>query len=162
MKPPIEAVADAYRDRLYAAAFSACRNPQDAEDAVQDALIQYWARQEEFETEQHLRAWLLRVAINRAKNRARSFFRKNTLPLEDYMESLTFESEESSDLFEAVMNLPAKYRVVIHLFYYEDYSVREIADILRITPGSVKTRLSRGRASLRSTLLKETWEHDES
>ena len=162
MKPPIEAVADAYRDRLYAAAFSACRNPQDAEDAVQDALIQYWARQEEFETEQHLRAWLLRVAINRAKNRARSFFRKNTLPLEDYMESLTFESEESSDLFEAVMNLPAKYRVVIHLFYYEDYSVREIADILRITPGSVKTRLSRGRASLSSTLLKETWEHDES
>lgn len=163
MKPPIEAVAHAYRDRLYAAAFSACRNPQDAEDAVQDALIQYWARREEFETEQHLRAWLLRVAINRAKNRARSFFRKNTLPLEDYMESLTFESEDSSDLFEAVMRLPAKYRIVIHLFYYEDYSVREIADILRITPGSVKTRLSRGRASLRSTLLnKEAWEHDES
>ena len=59
------------------------------------------------------------------------------------------------------MALPEKYRLVIHLFYYEDYSVREIADILRITPDNVKTRLSRGRASLRST-LKEAWEDDES
>ena len=160
MKPPIEAVAHAYRDRLYAAAFSACRNPQDAEDAVQDALIQYWARREEFETEQHLRAWLLRVAINRAKNRARSFFRRNVVPLEDYMESLSFETEEDSGLFQAVMALPARYRVAIHLFYYEDYSVQEIADILHITPGNVKTRLSRGRAALRGA-LQEAWNNDE-
>jgi RNA polymerase sigma-70 factor (ECF subfamily) len=80
--------------------------------------------------------------------------------LEDYIETLTFESEESSEIFEAVMKLPEKYRIVIHLFYYEDYSVNEIADILKITPGNVKVRLSRGRMSLRNT-LKEVWEDDE-
>ena len=76
------------------------------------------------------------------------------------METLAFQSEESSELFEAVMKLPEKYRIVVHLFYYEDYSVKEIADILKITPGNVKVRLSCGRMSLRNT-LKEAWEDDE-
>lgn len=73
---------------------------------------------------------------------------------------MTFESKESSELFKAVMKLPEKYRIVIHLFYYEDYSVNEIVDILKITPSNVKVRLSRGRLSLRNT-LKEVWEDDE-
>ena len=161
MKPPLEAVVNAYQDRLYAAAFSVCKNPQDAEDVVQETFLQYWSQKREFETEQHVRAWLLRVAINKAKNKTHTFFRRNVLPLEDYMERLTFESEESAGLFEAVMGLDEKYRIVLHLFYYEDYSVQEIANILHITPGNVKTRLSRGRASLRST-LKEAWDNDES
>lgn len=76
------------------------------------------------------------------------------------METLTFQTEASSQLFETVMKLPEKYRIVIHLFYYEDYSVREIADILKVTQGNVKVRLSRGRLSLRST-LKEAWADDE-
>ena len=80
--------------------------------------------------------------------------------MEDYIETLTFESSESSELFETVMNLPDKYRVIIHLFYYEDYSVNEIADILKISVSNVKVRLSRGRALLRET-LKEVWEDDE-
>ncbi len=141
-------------------AFSVCKNTQDAEDVVQDTFIQYWAQKKEFVSEQHIRAWLIRVAINKAKNKVNTFFRKNTLPLEDYMQTLTFESEESSGLFEAVMGLPEKYRIVIHLFYYEDYSVNEIADILKLTQGNVKVRLSRGRMLLRNT-LKEGWEDDE-
>lgn len=161
MKPSLEAVVKTYQNHLYAAAFSVCKNPQDAEDVVQDTLLQYWTQKKEFETAEHVRAWLLRVAINKAKNKTRTFFRRKALPLEDYMETLVFDSEESSGLFEAVMALPEKYRIVIHLFYYEDYTVNEIADILRITPGNVKTRLSRGRASLRSA-LKEAWEDDES
>ena len=141
-------------------AFSVCKNTQDAEDVVQDTFIQYWAQKKEFVSEQHIRAWLIRVAINKAKNKVNTFFRKNTLPLEDYMQTLTFESEESSGLFEAVMGLPEKYRIVIHLFFYEDYSVNEIADILKLTQGNVKVRLSRGRMLLRNT-LKEGWEDDE-
>ena len=160
MKLPLETVVRTYQNRLYAAAFSACKNPQDAEDAVQDAFLQYWSLHKEFESEEHVRAWLLRVAINRAKNRAHSFFRRNVVPLEDYMESLSFETEEDSGLFQAVMALPAKYRMAIHLFYYEDYSVEEIANILHITPGNVKTRLSRGRAALRGA-LQEAWNNDE-
>ena len=78
-----------------------------------------------------------------------------------YVNQLVFPSEESAELFEAVMKLPVKYRVVIHLFYYEDYSVQEIADILKLSQSNVKVRLSRGRAALRDT-LKEAWNDDES
>ena len=160
MKPPLKMLIEKYRNNLYTAAFNVCKNAQDAEDVVQDTFLQYWSQKKEFETEQHIRAWLLRVAINKAKNKNNTFFRRNALPLEDYMETLAFQSEESSEVFEAVMKLPEKYRIVVHLFYYQDYSVKEIADILKITPGNVKVRLSRGRMSLRNT-LKEAWEDDE-
>ena len=160
MKPPLKMLIEKYRNNLYTAAFNVCKNAQDAEDVVQDTFLQYWSQKKEFETEQHIRAWLLRVAINKAKNKNNTFFRRNALPLEDYMETLAFQSEESSELLEAVMKLPEKYRIVVHLFYYEDYSVKEIADILKITPGNVKVRLSRGRMSLCNT-LKEAWEDDE-
>ena len=160
MKPSVEILIEKYRNNLYVMAFSVCKNTQDAEDVVQDTFIQYWSQKKEFESEQHIRAWLIRVAINKAKNKNNTFFRRNALPLEDYMQMLAFESEESSGLFEAVMNLPEKYRIVIHLFYYEDYSVNEIAIILKLTQNNVKTRLSRGRGLLRNT-LKEDWEHDE-
>ena len=76
------------------------------------------------------------------------------------MNELEFEAPEDSRLFEAVMELPDKYRTVIHLFYYEEYSVREIADILRCREGTVKSQLSRGRALLK-TKLKEDWNDDE-
>lgn len=160
MKQPVEVLIEQYKDSLYAAAFSVCKNVQDAEDVVQDTFIQYMSQKKEFESEQHIRAWLIRVAINKAKNKNNTFFRRNALPLEDYMETLSFETEESSELFETVMGLPEKYRIVIHLFYYEDYSVNEIAEILKLSVSNVKVRLSRGRSSLRST-LKEVWENDE-
>ena len=152
MKPPLEAVVKTYQSHLYAAAFAVCKNTQDAEDAVQDTFLQYWSQKKEFETEQHVRAWLLRVAINRAKNRAHTFFRRKVLPLEDYMESLTFESEESSEVFEAVMALPEKYRSVLHLYYYEGYATDEIAAILGRRAATVRSQLSRGRA-----LLRDAW-----
>lgn len=160
MKPSVEILVEKYRSSLYAVAFNMCKNAQDAEDVVQDTFIQYLSHKKDFKSDEHIRAWLIRVAINKAKNKNNTFFRRNTLPLENYMETLIFESEESSELFETVMKLPKKYRIVIHLFYYEDYSVNEIADILKVTPSNVKVRLSRGRMSLRDT-LKEVWEDDE-
>ena len=161
MNLPIEQLVEKYQNNLYAVAFHVCKNVHDAEDVVQDTFIQYLSQTQEFESEEHIRAWLIRVAINKAKNKATSFFKRNTMPLEDYMQTLTFPSEESSALFEAVMHLPDKYRIVIHLFYYEDYSVKEIADILKLTQSNVKVRLSRGRMLLRNTLM-EVWDDDES
>ena len=166
MRQPVEVLIEKYKNNIYVIAFNVCKNAQDAEDVVQDTFIQYISIKKDFETEQHIRAWLIRVAINKAKNKNNTFFRRNTLPLEDYMEALIFESSESSEsselseLFETVMKLSEKYRVVIHLFYYEDYSVNEIADILKISVSNVKVRLSRGRRLLRET-LKEVWENDE-
>lgn len=161
MKPPVEELVEAYQNRLFAVAFNVCKNAHDAEDVVQDTFIQYLSQNQNFESEEHIRAWLLRVAINKAKNKVTAFFRRNVFPLEAYIQTLQFPTEESGELFEAVMKLPEKYRIVIHLFYYEDYSVKEIADILKLTPDNVKTRLSRGRKQLRST-LKEVWDDDES
>ncbi len=160
MRQSVQELFEKYQNNLYAVAFNICKNAEDAKDIVQETFIQYYSLRKEFDNEQHIRAWLIRVAINKAKNINRSFWRKNKRPLEDYMESLTFETPESEELFETVMALPEKFRIVIHLFYYEDYAVREIADILKISESNVKVRLSRGRSLLKEK-LQEEWEDDE-
>ena len=159
MRMDTQVLAETYRDRLFAAAFQVCGNAADAEDAAQEALLRYHISEKQFESEQHIRAWLLRVAINCAKNVSRSFFRRNTVPLEDYMDSLEFDSGESREIFREVMALPDKYRLVIHLFYYEDYTVVEIGKILGLTESNVKVRLSRGRQLLKKKLL-EVWDDE--
>ncbi|MEZ3473081.1 MAG: sigma-70 family RNA polymerase sigma factor [Lachnospiraceae bacterium] len=136
-----------------------CKNTQDAEDVVQETFVQYYTTKKEFESEQHVRAGLMRVAVNKAKNVNRTFWRRNKVSIEEYMETLTFETPEAETLFETVMQLPEKYRIVIHLYYYEDYAVSEIADILKLSESNVKTRLSRGRGMLRKA-LKEDWNDD--
>lgn len=159
MRMETQALAETYRDRLFAAAFQVCGNAADAEDAAQEALLRYHISEKQFESEQHIRAWLLRVAINCAKNVSRSFFRRNTVPLEDYMDSLEFDSGESREIFREVMNLPETYRLVIHLYYYEDYTVTEIGRILGLTESNVKVRLSRGRQLLKKA-LQEVWDDE--
>ena len=159
MRMETQALAETYRDRLFAAAFQVCGNAADAEDAAQEALLRYHISEKQFESEQHIRAWLLRVAINCAKNVSRSFFRRNTVPLEDYMDSLEFDSGESREIFREVMNLPETYRLVIHLYYYEDYTVAEIGRILGLTESNVKVRLSRGRQLLKKA-LQEEWDDE--
>ena len=159
MRQSVQELFEIYQNNLYAIAFNVCKNAEDAEDVVQDTFIQYYSLKKEFDNEQHIRAWLIRVAINKAKNMNRAFWRRNKMSLEDYMETLSFETPESGELFEAVMNLPEKYRIVVHLFYYEDYTVHEIADILKLSESNVKVRLSRGRALLKEK-LQEEWEND--
>lgn len=160
MRVPVEELVEKYRNNLYAAAFNVCRNTADAEDIAQDVFLQYHFSSQEFESEQHLRAWLLRAAINKAKNVTRSFRNRNRADIEDYMDAPVFETPESHDLFETVMKLPEMYRIVVHLFYYEGYTIREIAEILGQNEGTVKVRLSRARRMLKN-LLKEEWDNDE-
>lgn len=156
----IQELIERYRNNLFAVAFNVCGNAEDAEDVVQDTFLQLYKSKKDFESEQYIRAWLIRVAINKAKNINRTFWRRNKLSLDNYIETLTFETPESENLFETVMKLPEKYRIVIHLFYYEDYNIREIADILKISESNVKVRLSRARTLLKNSLMEE-WEDDE-
>lgn len=156
MRLETEILMEKYKDHLFAVAFNICKNAADADDVVQDTFLQYHITDKQFENEQHIRAWLIRVAINKAKNINMSLWRLSKIPLEDYMETLTFETPEAENLFEEVMKLPEKYRIVIHLFYYEDYSIREIAQIINATESNVKVRLTRGRRLLKQ-VLKEEW-----
>ncbi|MBR2667517.1 MAG: sigma-70 family RNA polymerase sigma factor [Oscillospiraceae bacterium] len=149
-----------YGDRLFAIAFSVCRNRADADDVVQDTFLKYHTQNRDFESPEHIKAWLIRVAVNRAKDLTTSFWRKNKVTWEEYMGEAVFEDPADSRIFEAVMNLPKKYRIVIHLYYYEEYSVREIAHILRCRDGTVKSQLSRGRVLLKN-MLREEWNDDE-
>mgnify|MGYP001142451125 CR=1 FL=1 len=107
--------------------------------------------------EEHKKAWLIKTTINCSKTLLTSAWFRKTTSLED---NIVEELKEKSEVYYATLKLSKKYRTVIHLFYYEDYSVREIADILKLSESNVKTRLSRGR-SLLKTALKEEWENDE-
>ena len=152
MKLSAEDAFRLYGDRVFSAAFSVTGNQADADDAVQDTYLRYCSYDKEFTDEDHIRAWLLRVAINRARDQKRSFWEKHRVSWEDYMETLSFEAPEDKSLFEAVMSLPAKYRTVIHLFYYEGYSTAQIAQILDQKESTVRSRLKRGREKLKPLL----------
>ena len=160
MKLTIDEAYKQYADRVFAAAFNVCQNKEDADDVVQDTFIKYHSFKKEFTDEEHIKAWLLRVAINRAKDIRASFWKKNKVTWEEYMADLSFTEPEDVHIFEAVMKLPKKYRIVIHLYYFEEYSIAEIANILHSSTGTVKSQLSRGRSYLKQ-MLKEEWDYDE-
>lgn len=160
MRKSLEWLINEYQTNMFVTAFNICKNVEDAKDVVQDTFIAYHTSNQQFNDEQHIRAWLFRVTVNKAKDAIKSFWHRNKMPLDDYLETLPFESKEDSDLFEAVLNLPKKYRIVIHLFYYEEYNIREISQILHISESNTKTRLSRGRKFLKDVLMEE-WEYDE-
>ncbi len=155
MRQPLELLIERYQKNLFAAAYNVCANAQDAEDVVQDTFLQYYSTNKQFNDEEHIKAWLLRVAINKAKDVTRRFRWKSTVSLEDLNEDIPFEDPEVETFFDEVMKLPEKYRVAIHLFYYEDMAVRDIADCLQISEGSVKMRLSRGRDLLKERLTED-------
>ena len=148
-----------YGDRLYAAAFNITRQRQDAEDAVQEALLRLYKTDKEFESEEHVKAWLIRVTINIAKSTCTSFWHRNRVPYEDYIEEIPFEDDSDRDLMEAVLSLPDKYRIIVHLHYYEGYKTREIADTLKLSENTVKTRLLQSRKLLKTKL--EGWQDED-
>ena len=148
-----------YGDRLYAAAFNITRQRQDAEDAVQEALLRLFRSDKEFESEEHVKAWLIRVTINIAKSTCTSFWHRNRVPYEDYMDEIPFEEDSDRDLMEAVLSLPDKYRIIVHLYYYEGYKTREIADTLKLSENTVKTRLLQSRKLLKNKL--EGWQDED-
>ncbi|MBQ9264511.1 MAG: sigma-70 family RNA polymerase sigma factor [Clostridia bacterium] len=145
---------------LYRAAFSVCRDRQEAENIVQETYLTYYRRHQEFDSENHLHAWLLRVAINRAKDACRSFWRRNRVDIDSVAAQLPFETPQDGEVFKAVMRLPEKQRVTIYLFYYEDRPIRDIARILRTRENTVKSHLRRGRMALKN-ILQEGWSDDE-
>lgn len=154
-----ERAAMMYMDNVFAVAFNYFRDPSEADDIVQEVLFKLLKSDVKFESDEHIRNWMLKVAVNQCRRVSVSSWFRKTMPLEEYAGSLKYEDPEQSALFFAVMDLPKKYRIVIHLFYYEDYSTAEIAEMLRMNESTVRTRLRRARMKLKE-VLKDGWEEE--
>ncbi len=155
----LEPVYERYKDNIFAIGFNYFKNSIDADDVVQETFLKLARSGKAFESEAHLRNWLIRVAVNECKRVSLSSWVKKKVSLEEYAGQMDFATQEESRLFKAVMDLPKKYRQAIHLYYYEDYSTAEIAEILRISRTAVTTRLLRGREKLKQDLL-EVWKDE--
>lgn len=144
-------LAEQYIDTVFRVALSYLKSRADADDVTQEVFLRLYERDRAFESGEHLKNWLIRVAINQCKKHLRSPWRR-TVPIDDYANTLPFESPESGEAFCAVMTMEARYRTVLNLYYYEGYSIREIAGLLGISESTVGTRLARGRDRLRNIL----------
>lgn len=145
---------DKYSDAVYRMAFSMLKNRYDADDIHQEVFIRYLDKRPKFENPEHEKAWFLRVTVNLCKNYWKTAWRRKVISLEeDFAESVEIPQEpESDELIDLVKTLPQKYRIVIHLFYYEELSIEEISEILRMKPSTVRTQLTRARAKLKILL----------
>lgn len=145
----IEQLVAAYSSIVFRTAFTYCKQTSDAEDLTQEVFLALIQKKPKFESEEHLKAWLLRVCINKAKNHIkRDWFRRKEVEPED----LTYLPVEQMEMVQAMLKLDVNYRVVLHLYYYLGYSIKEIAKILKMRPATVGTRLKRGRDNLKTIL----------
>ena len=151
-----EQITKLYLDSVYRVALSGCGNKYDAEDVVQNTFIKLWERKEAFADDEYARKWLIRVAVNECHNLCRPPWRKKTVYLEEMTMEPIFSHKERSALYDEVMKLPVKYRQVVHLYYFEEYSVKEIAELMNLSETAVQTRLLRARQKLKEA-LKGAW-----
>jgi RNA polymerase sigma-70 factor (ECF subfamily) len=147
------ALAQTYMDTVFRLAYSYMKSKADADDITQNVLLKLYTRDKPFESPEHIRNWLIRVTLNECKSAFRTLWRK-TEDIADYANTLTMPTQEHRELFELVMSLPMKYRVVLYLFYYEGYTTAQIAQALHIQDATVRTHLTRGRQKLK-TILQE-------
>lgn len=138
-----------YSDMVYKLALSRTKNKADADDVFQEVFLRYMKNIDKIEDEEHLKAWLIRVTVNCSKSLSMTAWARNTVPLD---EEISFSTPEQSDVYFATLELPPKYRTVIHLFYYEDMSVAQIAEALETKESTVKSQLSRAREMLKQKL----------
>lgn len=144
-----------YGDTVYRVAYHALNSSQDAEDVMQTVLLRLYEREKDFESEEHMKHWLLRVAVNESRKVMRSFWRRTSVPLEEWHETAAPEDREKAEALEAVMALEPKYRLAIYLYYYEGLSVAETAAAMKANPSTVQTWLLRARERLRKELTEE-------
>jgi len=146
-------IMDTHGNRILRLAYSYLHNMEDAEDILQDVLLKWVEQKPEFESHEHEKAWLLRVAANLSKNKLDYNKLRDTDELND--ELAAEHREDLSFVWEAVKALPANYSEVIHLFYAEGYQTDEIAEMLGESGANIRTRLKRARAKLKEILQEE-------
>jgi len=146
----MDAVAK-HQDMVYRIALHCYGSPPDAEDTVQAVFLRLYTEEKPFDDGEHLRRWLIRVTVNHCRDTLKSPWRKRRVSMDAVPEPI-FEEPRQLELYQEVMALPETYRTVLDLFYYEDFSTKEIAEILNLQQSAVTTRLSRGRELLKKRL----------
>ena len=143
-----EAVFRQYADMIYRVALHNLKNPADADDVLQEVCLVLITKKIP-EDEEHLKRWLIRVTINKCRDLSRSYRRRRWESIDDYEH---LEAEKPPEIISELQSLPENYRNIIYLYYYEKYTVSEIAEILRMNVNTVKSGLRRGREQLKKLL----------
>lgn len=152
----IHYLIEKYSDMLIRISYSYMKNKSDAEDITQEVFIKLLHNKPSFKSIEHEKAWLIRVSINLSKDKLKSSYFKNTAPLEgDFIDI----AKEDNEIIQSVLNLPLKYKSIVLLYYYEGYSISEVANILSLKESTVGSQLSRARKKLKS-ILKEDFEYE--
>lgn len=153
----VEVIMKKYGDMVYQLALSQTKNKANAEDVFQEVFLKLIEKNIDFESEEHLKALLIRMTVNKCKDLWKSAWFRYTKSYEisEDTRSYPMEEEKNSEIYQSVLSLPEKYRVIIHLFYYENMSIEEIGNSLSMKYGTVASKLSRARK-----LLKESIEGD--
>jgi RNA polymerase sigma factor (sigma-70 family) len=138
-----------YSQSMIKIAFAYLKNTADAEEVTQEVFLAYLQKRPVFENSEHEKAWLIRTTINKSKNMLKTGWFKSRNPVP---EDLSYLPREESEVLQAVLALDKKYRIPIHLHYYEGYSIQEIAEILQAKPATVGTWLARGRFILKEQI----------
>lgn len=144
-----ESVFMRYNEMVYRLAFARTFSSFDSDDILSEVFLRYIRNKPDIKSEEHLKAWLIRVTSNCTNSHFSSSWKKKTVALED---NIAIYMKEKSEVYYAMSDLPEKYRIIVHLFYYEDMSVSEISSALSIGESAVKTRLFRARDMLKEKL----------
>ncbi len=146
-----------YADMVYRISISYGHPPHLSEDIVQDVFLRYLRKRPHFESREHEKAWFIRVTVNCCKSLFSSAWMRRVGPLEEAEQvAIRPQYTEESELYELLSRLPSKYRIILYLRYYEEYSVKDIAALLHITPNLVSARLTRARKQMKQEILRET------
>ena len=147
---------DRYADTVRRICMVHLNNYADTQDIFQSVFLKYLLHSADFESAEHEKAWIIRVTVNACKDLRKSFFRSRTVSIDEIAPSQTELSSQQSEVLEAVLSLPVKYRDAVYLFYYEGFSAPEIGKILGKNTNTVYTLLSRAKGLLREKLGGET------
>lgn len=158
----MEEIINRYQDMVYGLALAKTGSPADADDVFQEVFLAYFQSGKVFREEEHRKAWLLRTTLNQCRRITASTWRQKTVPLTRETDlPVLFREPEENLVWNALQALPEDYRLPLYLFYFQELSTQEIGRILKLRPGTVRMRLSRGREQLRQS-LKGDYFHEES
>lgn len=156
----INDLVDRYGNMILRLSFTYLKCQADAEDAVQEVFLKIVAQKPLFNDSEHEKSWLIRVTINICKNKLKCFWKQKVSSIDDVKEAAYYDNyTEDSNVLKAVMSLPEKYRIVIHLYYYEDYTTPEIAVLIGKNEVTVRSLLHRAREKLK-IILKEEYDFE--